>query len=166
MVIGPQTYVRSVSTEINPTVPGIDVDAAAGTSASTVADLAGYRGAIVTVYFTPVAGAIADASFVTLKHGATSVYSAHTDVSSDANWGFLEDGSGAGGAEKSLTFLVDTSRVERYLSVMVDLNLALLCFMAASITPIGPKVAKSSNVDRTNDLFISSSGALTFPDLS
>lgn len=166
MAVAPQVYVRGTSPLFSPDVQGVDLDLAAAPGVATVADLNGFRGAIVTIYHSTTTTSNATSIQQRLRHGATATYSEHDYVSSDLLWAFLQPGIGAGGASGMFTFLVDASRIERYLSVEGFISNGLGAFQAASITPIGPLNAKSGNVSQSNNLFITSSGTQSFPNLN
>lgn len=165
LAIAPQTYIRTTNPIFSPGVPGIDSDTAAGPDTSAVADLSGFRGAIVTVYHTPTTTTNAAALSIRIKHGATATFSEHDYVSSDLLWAFLMPGTGLGGVFEMLTFIVDASRVERYLSVEGLISNGLGSFQAATITPIGPINARTTNLDTNTNLFVTASGDQTYPDL-
>jgi len=165
IAVSPQTYIRATSVLFDPDTVGIDVDAAAGPAVAGVADLNGYRGAIVTIFHTPSTTNNAAAVSARLKHGPTNVYSEHDYVSSDLEWAFLQPGVGLGGTMEMLTFLVDSSRVERYLSVEGLISNGVGTIQAAIITPVGAKYARKDNVDQANNLFVTASGSQTFPSL-
>lgn len=164
MVIAPQLFVKAVDANIDPDLDGADTDLTAGQGNAVVADLNGFRGAIVCVYHSPTPASNPIATIARLKHGDTDNYSEHEFVDDDVNVSFVRTGqAGLGVGGVMLTFLVAAARVKRFLSVEVFIQTGANTYQAATITPIGPKVAKPSNVDRSANLFLTTSGTPSFP---